>query len=486
MGTQTTKIRKSPNYLRRWVLQAGAVAPYAALALRKPLAGLFALSRAFKAQAFALVAALFLIYAAPAVVKSVSGFFIPQETKKAFGLIKHKKDRPVKGYLDTTLLGALWVGGVGGSLLLFWFALPAGLAAANSRGKKRYREGLLFSEENPALSRRKCRFALALVTDPEIAKAMSECESSAATIAPANSGSTVVARVDGELVSFSADDIPARDDSIGPNGRFTLKDELGRGSMGVVFDGFDSLLDRRVALKQLPVWLAGNIEYSERFRREAKALAKLNHQNIVQLYDLIEESGHLWMALEFVGAGDLSSRLKRIGPMTVSEAVKVTTKIAAALDCAHSAGIIHRDLKPANILLTEHSEPKVTDFGIAKLTQDPSMTQAGAVLGSPSYMSPEQAEGLVSDERSDIYALGITFYEMLTGAPPFTGATSEILIKHIGKPPVAPSTVVKDIPTEIETLILRMLAKDPAERPENMVAVVNELTSVTPGAYSRA
>jgi serine/threonine-protein kinase len=257
--------------------------------------------------------------------------------------------------------------------------------------------------------------------------------------------------------------------------RYRLGNELGKGAMGVVFQARDTVLDRKVAVKQLSLILSSDEEHASRFRREAKALARLAHPNVVQVYDLIERGSRLWMVLEYVDGGDLAAHLDARGPLTVAETVKIAIPIAEGLAYAHDQGIIHRDLKPANILLTRDQIPKISDFGIARLSQSSNLTQVGAVLGSPPYMSPEQCSGDVTDTRTDIYALGITLYEMLSGEVPFHGDTASVLARQIVESP-RPLTEVSDtVAPEAEELVLRMLAKDPSDRPNDMREVIRVL-----------
>jgi serine/threonine-protein kinase len=224
--------------------------------------------------------------------------------------------------------------------------------------------------------------------------------------------------------------------------------------MGVVCQAWDNVLDRKIAIKQLANVFSGDEAYTTRFRREAKTLARLIHSNIVQVYDLIVERGNLWMALEYVDGGNLSSYLKDKGFLSVSEAANIVIPVAEGLAYAHNQGIIHRDLKPANILLTKEHVPKISDFG-----------------------SPEQCSGGSVDARSDIYSLGITLYELLTGKVPFEGDTSSVLARQIVEEPTPLSEVLSDISVELEKLILQMLAKSPDQRPADMPTMIGLLSS---------
>jgi serine/threonine-protein kinase len=268
------------------------------------------------------------------------------------------------------------------------------------------------------------------------------------------------------------------------NRRYELGQELGKGAMGAVFRAWDTVLDREVAVKQLNLVLSGDDEYASRFRREAKALARLTHPNIVQVYDLFEDGGRHWMVLEYVKGGDLASYLKDKGRLSITEAASVVIPVAQGLAFAHSQGIIHRDLKPANILLTSERNPKISDFGIAKLSQSSQLTQVGSVLGSPRYMSPEQCSGGAVDNRTDIYALGITLYELLSGRAPFVGETSSVLARQIVEKPLPLSEILDHLPGHVEKLIFRMLAKDPDKRPSDMTEVLDSLSVFRDGILS--
>jgi len=260
-----------------------------------------------------------------------------------------------------------------------------------------------------------------------------------------------------------------------PPSRYVITKELGQGGMGVVYEATDSVLGRTVALKQLR---RGRLDAmaDERFRREARVLAQLRHPGIVQVYDLAEEPTGMWMVMELIEGGALDALIREHGRLDLERALSLGASLAETLAYAHAQEVVHRDFKPANVLLTEAGEPKVTDFGLAKLTAaGPKLTQLGSVLGSPGYMSPEQASGEETDFRTDMYALGVTIYEMVTGRCPFEGDTASVLAAHITKTPPTPAELGVPIPKELEELLARLLAKNPADRPSDLEDVATRL-----------
>jgi serine/threonine-protein kinase len=248
--------------------------------------------------------------------------------------------------------------------------------------------------------------------------------------------------------------------------RYELNHLIARGGMAEVYRAHDRLLDRPVALKVLFPELSVDRSFVERFRREAQAAANLSHPNIVPVFDWGEDSGTYFIVMEFIDGRPLSSILKSAGPLSADRTADIGAHVAAALGYAHKHGVIHRDVKPGNVLITDEGQVKVTDFGIARaINTEESLTQTGAVMGTATYFSPEQAEGVGVDARSDIYSLGVVLFEMMTGRPPFLGDTPvAVASKHVRDHPPAPRELNPSIPPTFEAIILKAMAKDPAHR----------------------
>lgn len=252
-------------------------------------------------------------------------------------------------------------------------------------------------------------------------------------------------------------------------GKYRLGNQIARGGMGVVFQAIDTRLGRMAAVKVLSSDLSSDAGFVTRFRHEAITAANLKHNNIVTVYDMDMDQGQYYIAMEYVAGPDMRSLLKREGPLAPGRVAVILTQIAAALDYAHGQGVLHRDIKPSNILIEgegEHEHVKLADFGIAKaLNVTTSYTATRTRLGSPHYMSPEHAESLPVDVRSDVYSLGIVVYEMLTGAAPFQGdTTSAILYAHVKKRPPPFRMHLSGIPSRIEKVVQKALAKRPQDR----------------------
>ncbi|HXX91549.1 MAG TPA: Stk1 family PASTA domain-containing Ser/Thr kinase [Acidimicrobiales bacterium] len=250
------------------------------------------------------------------------------------------------------------------------------------------------------------------------------------------------------------------------SGRYELSHLVARGGMAEVYRAHDRMLDRPVALKVLFPELSVDRSFVERFRREAQAAANLSHQNIVPVFDWGEDGGTYFIVMEFVDGRALSSILRTAGPLHPDRAVEIAADVAAALSYAHRHGVVHRDVKPGNVLITDEGTVKVTDFGIARaVNTEESLTQTGAVMGTATYFSPEQAEGISVDSRSDIYSLGVVLFEMVTGRPPFVGESPvAVASKHVRENPPSPREINPGVPPDLEAIILKCMAKAPEYR----------------------
>jgi len=257
-----------------------------------------------------------------------------------------------------------------------------------------------------------------------------------------------------------------------PESRLTLTREIARSAIATVWEGFDSSLDRKVLVKSIHPQYARESDLRARFEREAKAIAKLSHPNVVQIFDLRTDGDELSLILEFVEGTTLRRVLKERGPLPAEAALTITDEILAGLEQAHAAGIIHRDLKPENVLVSTRGEVKITDFGLASLRDQPTVTQEGMVVGTPSYMAPEQATGGEILPATDIFAVGLMLFEMLTGQRVHEGATMAETFQNVLKyqsPKL--DSYGEQIPETLRPMLAAMLEKSAAKRPSRVSEV---------------
>ncbi|HEX3880216.1 MAG TPA: serine/threonine-protein kinase [Bryobacteraceae bacterium] len=279
-----------------------------------------------------------------------------------------------------------------------------------------------------------------------------------------------------------------------PFGNYRFLDLLGSGGMGDVYLAEDLRQDRKVALKLLPPGFSEEPSRVRRFEREGRAASALRHPNIVTVYEIGETDGRWFIALEYVEGEPLSARIAR-GPIPTPEVLRIADQVAAALSHTHQAGILHRDVKPANIMLRPDGVVKLVDFGVARL--DPVLfeggqsTHAGRLLGTPTYMSPEQAQGLPLTDSTDLFSLGAVLYEMVTGTQAFRDSdSSDVLTAILSRPPVPPSQKAPSIPRELDLLIMKLLSRNPAARcasaQEVRLAIERIQTSLAAGTSWRS
>ena len=270
------------------------------------------------------------------------------------------------------------------------------------------------------------------------------------------------------------------------DGRYRILSKLGTGGMASVYLAEDQELGRRVAIKLLDERHAQDEQFVERFRREAESAAGLSHPNVVSIYDRGEVEGTYYIAMEYLEGKTLKELLVARGPTPVRVAIDYTRQILSALEFAHRNGIVHRDIKPHNVVVAPDGRLKVTDFGIAR-SGSSQMTEAGSIIGTAQYLSPEQAQGAPVHPSSDLYSVGVVLYEMLTGTVPFTGDTAlEIAMKHLNTAPDPPSEQKRppelgEVPHELDLVVLRALAKDPADRYQTAREMDADLARVAQG-----
>jgi eukaryotic-like serine/threonine-protein kinase len=262
-------------------------------------------------------------------------------------------------------------------------------------------------------------------------------------------------------------------------GRYEILDKLGEGAMGVVYRARDASLGRVVALKMLSADLGGEEELHQRFQREAEAIGRLSHPNIVTVYDVGEASGQLYMAMELLEGDDLRSLIEKRATIALADRVRILIQICTGLAYAHSRGVVHRDIKPANILVGSDGRAKILDFGLARVSARSTITRRGVILGTPDYMAPEQAMGKGVDRRSDVFSAGAVFYEFLTLEKPFKGKTLHaVLYQIISDDPEPVLTVNPEVPVRLASIVHRMLRKDPDLRYGAMEDVARDLSDL--------
>ena len=400
---------------------------------------------------------LLLVFAMPPARDALVNRLVPEQNfvKKVGSLFSGSSQDRNRETAARWFTALVWIAGCGGVLTLFWVDLPQGIERATRRSRHEEALANKVARRNVKDSLALYRSALRLAVEPDRILALERrIESLGPISAHAQDAGTIA-------------------------GRYRSLGVISRGGSGVVHRAVDLTLDRPVALKQLATTTIGEDDRA-RFCQEARTLARLSHRNIVQVYDLIEHEDGLWIAMEFVEGGTLADCIAAQGRLEPAEVIRFAEGIADAIGFAHDQGIVHRDVKAMNVLLTECLQPKVADFGTAKLASSSLQTMNGAIIGSPHTMSPEQARGEQADERSDVYSLGAVMYQMLLGRPPFIGELMAVVMQHLQSPPPAVDQQEDspEMPEPLAQIVMQMLAKDPNDRFPGMGEVREALARI--------
>ena len=390
-------------------------------------------------------------------------------------LLRQLKERRRSSFRTT--LATFWLVGIGLAMIWLLRELPRAIADGASRSAELMRQSAELSTTNPLLADSLSTTARKLRLEPGIETPASDPDAESSTSADASRVEAPAPVPPKPEISKTVAGPPAARPTryIGPDRRYRIEKAIASGGAGIVYRAEDTVLGRQVALKELLEDVAADPEQAERFKQEARALALLNHPNIMPIYDLLQEKGHFWLVSELLTGGTLGDRIAAGTPMETRECIRVVRGIAVGLAFAHDQGFVHRDIKPANILFAADGSFRITDFGIAKHQSLGVKTSHGLVLGSPGYMSPEQAAGQPVDTRSDLYSLGVTLWQMLTSRLPFEGEPSAVMSQHITQEPAPPSLLNEKVGPGLDRVVMTLLAKRPDDRFQSATDLIDAL-----------
>ena len=452
--------------------------------LRKPVVIRHWLFRAHWAQLVLVIFLLSMPSLIPEIIDGIIEQFSPPSTSQKFArFVDDLLNKPELSSNQTITRAVLWSSASLIVLVLFWLNIPRAAKTAQDLALKHEQEADQLANADPQQSLLLYQSSLNLTLDASQENALqnkidvlnSTHQHLAKPPPPFTNGS------DATVLVTPSSNAKTEIQPLVAN-RYRIDGALGQGAMGLVHRAHDMVLDRDIALKQLAPQLVLDAQFVDRFKQEALALAKLSHPHIVQIYDYIESTDaagkkQVWIAMELIKGDELAAHLTPQKALPTTECILLALQMSRAMAYAHEQGIVHRDFKPANVLITADGITKIMDFGLAKIAQSAVRTQVGTVMGSPAFMSPEQAAGKNSDARADIYALGVTLYLMCSGKLPFSGDAQAMLAQHLSQMPTPPQEINAKLSNELNQLIIDMLAKSPDDRPQTMDQVADRLHS---------